>query len=80
MAAAGDSHARLTPASAVERPRRKATPHGLRIAAIDIGTNSLHIVIVEVTDSLSFKILLRPRPHAAWFGGGWCIITSPNAP
>ncbi len=33
------------------------TPHGLRLAAIDIGTNSLHMVIVEVTDSLSFRIL-----------------------
>ncbi|MCL2647036.1 MAG: Ppx/GppA family phosphatase [Phycisphaerales bacterium] len=32
-------------------------PHGLRIAAIDIGTNSLHMVIVEVTDTLSFRTL-----------------------
>jgi len=36
---------------------RKTVPHGLRIAAIDIGTNSLHMVIVEVTDSLSFRTL-----------------------
>ena len=47
----------LTPASALSRPPRTPTPHGLRIAAIDIGTNSLHMIIVEVTDSLSFKIL-----------------------
>ncbi|HEY4328273.1 MAG TPA: Ppx/GppA phosphatase family protein, partial [Phycisphaerae bacterium] len=46
-----------TPASLVSRPPRKTTPHGLRIAAIDIGTNSLHMVVVEVTDSLSFKIV-----------------------
>ncbi len=36
---------------------RMATPHGLRVAAVDIGTNSLHMVIVEVTDQLSFRIL-----------------------
>jgi exopolyphosphatase/guanosine-5'-triphosphate,3'-diphosphate pyrophosphatase len=54
-----NNHARLatTPASVQARPPRTPTPHGLRIAAIDIGTNSLHMVIVEVTDSLSFKIL-----------------------
>lgn len=46
-----------TPASSVSRPPRTPTPHGLRIAAIDIGTNSLHMVIVEVTDSLSFRVL-----------------------
>ena len=39
------------------RPERRTSPHGLRIAAIDIGTNSLHMVIVEVTAQLSFKIL-----------------------
>lgn len=38
------------------RPPRR-TPHGLRIAAIDIGTNSVHMVIVEVTDQLAFRIL-----------------------
>ena len=36
---------------------RKSTPHGLRIAAIDIGTNSLHMVIVEVTETMGFKVL-----------------------
>ena len=46
-----------TPALSISRPPRTPTPHGLRIAAIDIGTNSLHMVIVEVTDSLSFKML-----------------------
>ncbi len=49
-----------TPASITRsrhKPPRTRTPHGLRIAAIDIGTNSLHMVIVEVTDTLSFKIL-----------------------
>src|SRR4051795_12983908 len=51
----------VTPASAVSRPPRKVTPHGLRIAAIDIGTNSLHMVIVEVTDTLAFKILASDR-------------------
>jgi exopolyphosphatase/guanosine-5'-triphosphate,3'-diphosphate pyrophosphatase len=34
-----------------------ATPHGLRIAALDIGTNSLHMVIVEVTATMGFKVL-----------------------
>ena len=46
-----------TPASSSQRPRRTPPPPGLRIAAIDIGTNSLHMVIVEVTDNLSFRTL-----------------------
>jgi exopolyphosphatase/guanosine-5'-triphosphate,3'-diphosphate pyrophosphatase len=47
-----------TPATAHPAPPpRIRTPHGLRIAAIDIGTNSLHMVIVEVTDNLTFKTL-----------------------
>jgi exopolyphosphatase/guanosine-5'-triphosphate,3'-diphosphate pyrophosphatase len=47
-----------TPASShPAAPPRARTPHGLRIAAIDIGTNSLHMVIVEVTDNLTFKTL-----------------------
>jgi exopolyphosphatase/guanosine-5'-triphosphate,3'-diphosphate pyrophosphatase len=46
-----------TPAATLSRPPRTPSPHGLRIAAIDIGTNSLHMVIVEVTESLSFKVL-----------------------
>ncbi|MGC8625400.1 MAG: HD domain-containing protein [Phycisphaerae bacterium] len=37
--------------------RKTAGPHGLRIAAIDIGTNSLHMVIVEVTATMGFKVL-----------------------
>jgi exopolyphosphatase / guanosine-5'-triphosphate,3'-diphosphate pyrophosphatase len=37
--------------------RRPRTPHGLRIAAIDIGSNSMHMVIVEVTDRLDFRVL-----------------------
>jgi len=36
---------------------RRNTPHGLRVAAIDIGTNSVHMVIVEVTDQLTFRTL-----------------------
>jgi len=32
-------------------------PHGLRLCAIDIGTNSLHMVIVEVTAALTFRTL-----------------------
>lgn len=47
----------VTPAASSPKPPRSATPHGLRIAAIDIGTNSLHMVIVEVTDTLSFRTL-----------------------
>ncbi len=41
--------------------RRTATPHGLRIAAIDIGTNSLHLVVVEVTAALDFRVLASER-------------------
>jgi len=48
---------RHTPGSSTPKPPRSPSPHGLRIAAIDIGTNSLHMVIVEVTDTLSFKTL-----------------------
>ncbi len=33
------------------------SPHGLRLCAIDIGTNSLHMMIVEVTASLAFRTL-----------------------
>jgi exopolyphosphatase/guanosine-5'-triphosphate,3'-diphosphate pyrophosphatase len=39
------------------RAEKRNSPHGLRMAAIDIGTNSLHMVIVEVTEQFSFKIL-----------------------
>ncbi len=39
------------------KSRIPATPHGLRIAAIDIGTNSLHMIVVEVTPNLAFKTL-----------------------
>jgi exopolyphosphatase/guanosine-5'-triphosphate,3'-diphosphate pyrophosphatase len=46
-----------TPAAGSRKPPRSPSPHGLRIAAVDIGTNSLHMVIVEVTDTLSFRIL-----------------------
>jgi len=52
------------PLSLVPKPQHRAglgsartSPHGLRVAAIDIGTNSLHMVIVEVTDQLSFRVL-----------------------
>ena len=39
------------------KTRQNAGPHGLRIAAIDIGTNSLHMVIVEVAATMGFKVL-----------------------
>src|SRR4051794_7677829 len=39
----------IPPASAPPRPPPTPPPPALRIAAIDIGTNSLHMVIVEVT-------------------------------
>jgi exopolyphosphatase/guanosine-5'-triphosphate,3'-diphosphate pyrophosphatase len=45
------------PAALAKSTARRGTPHGLRIAAIDIGTNSLHLVVVEVTNHLSFKII-----------------------
>ena len=47
----------LLRAPAGGRSARRTSPHGLRIAAIDIGTNSLHMVVVEVTAQLSFKTL-----------------------
>ncbi len=50
-----------TPAAAITRPKRKTTPHGLRIAAIDIGTNSLHMVIVEIAEDLTFKSLASSK-------------------
>ena len=43
--------------AAARRRRRIGSPHGLRIAAIDIGTNSLHMVVVEVTEQLGFRVL-----------------------
>ncbi len=43
------------------RPEKRASPHGLRVAAIDIGTNSLHMVVVEVTDQLSFRVLASEK-------------------
>ncbi len=44
-------------ARAATRAGKKTSPHGLRIGAIDIGTNSLHLVVVEVTEQLGFRIL-----------------------
>ncbi len=39
------------------KPTTSGSPHGLRLCAIDIGTNSLHMVIVEVTAGLTFRTL-----------------------
>ncbi len=46
-----------TGTGAPESGGHRSAPHGLRLAAIDIGTNSLHMVVVEVTRSVGFKIL-----------------------
>jgi len=44
-----------------EPPRDPADPAGLRIAAIDIGTNSIHMVIARSARSASFEIVERER-------------------
>ena len=37
------------------------TPHGLRIGAVDVGSNSMHMVIVEITDRLDFRVLASEK-------------------
>lgn len=48
---------RAHPKPETRNSKLRPTPHGLRIAAIDIGTNSLHMIVVEVTPNLAFKTL-----------------------
>ncbi len=52
------------------RGKAAATPHGLRIAAIDIGTNSLHMIVVEVTPNLAFKTLSSDKDSTHLGAGG----------
>jgi exopolyphosphatase/guanosine-5'-triphosphate,3'-diphosphate pyrophosphatase len=42
-------------------PRASGDPTGLRIAAIDIGTNSIHMVIARATRAASFEVVDRER-------------------
>mgnify|MGYP003694648093 CR=1 FL=1 len=38
----------------------------MRIAAIDIGTNSIHMIVVQVRADLSFEVIDRGRKWSAW--------------
>jgi exopolyphosphatase/guanosine-5'-triphosphate,3'-diphosphate pyrophosphatase len=41
----------------------------MRIAAIDIGTNSIHMIVVQVRADLSFEVIDRERdgpPGCRW--------------
>ena len=38
----------------------------MRIAAIDIGTNSVHIIVVQIRPDFSFEIIDREKNGAGW--------------
>jgi len=43
----------------------------IRIAAIDIGTNSLHMIVVRVRPDLSFEIIDREKEMVRLGAAGW---------
>ena len=48
-------------------PRRPAL---MRIAAIDIGTNSIHMIVVQVRPDLSFEVIDREKEMVRLGAGG----------
>ena len=42
----------------------------MRIAAIDIGTNSLHMIVVQVQPDLSFEVIDREKQMVRLGAGG----------
>ncbi len=45
----------------------------MRIAAIDIGTNSVHMIVVRVRPDLSFEVIDRKR---RWCGSAPAVSTA----
>jgi len=57
------------------QPRRRRRPAGtgrthMRIAAIDIGTNSIHMIVVRVRPDLSFEVVDREKEMVRLGAGG----------
>ena len=46
----------------------------MKLAAIDIGTNSIHMIIVEATAQRSFNIIEREKEDGQTGGGGICHL------
>ena len=42
----------------------------MRIAAIDIGTNSIHMIVVQVRPDLSFEVIDREKDMVRLGAGG----------
>ena len=49
---------------------RKAVNSVMRLAAIDIGTNSLHMIVVRVRPDLSFEVIDREKEMVRLGAGG----------
>lgn len=45
-------------------------PHQMRIAAIDLGTNSVHMIVVQVRPDLSFEVIDREKEMVRLGAGG----------
>ena len=52
----------------------------MRIAAIDIGTNSVHMIVVRVRPDLSFEVTDRERPWSGWALVVSTAVRSPRTP
>jgi exopolyphosphatase/guanosine-5'-triphosphate,3'-diphosphate pyrophosphatase len=53
-----------------EFERRVFTRHPMRLAAIDIGTNSVHMIVVQVRPDLSFEVIDREKEMVRLGAGG----------
>src|SRR5690606_37425136 len=51
-------------------PSAPTRPHQMRIAAIDIGTNSLHMIVCRVRPDLSFEVIDREKDMVRLGRGG----------
>ena len=51
----------------------------MRVAAIDIGTNSVHMIVVEVRADLSFQVIDREKEMVRLGAGGGAIESEEKA-
>src|SRR5215203_6144017 len=54
----------------MERASPTTAPARMRIAAIDIGTNSIHMIVVQVRPDLSFEVIDREKDMVRLGAGG----------
>jgi exopolyphosphatase/guanosine-5'-triphosphate,3'-diphosphate pyrophosphatase len=54
-----------------QRPPSRLVPFRMRIAAIDIGTNSLHMIVCQVRPDLSFEVIDREKDMVQLGRGGF---------